>query len=272
MTLSRTVVQAAAGVAFLLSGASAFAADAVETPQEVAIPGREWKFAIAPYIWGAGLQGDVGVFGRQPVEIDMSFGDILSDLRFAGMVVAEAHNGSWGVFGDLIYVNTKADGSITRTIAGIPVELASTVATESLTATLLGEYRAYADDRVTVDLMAGARLWSVDNEITASLGRGGIPLRDFSGADGATWVDPMIGVKARFDTGTPWYFTGWAMVGGFGAGSDVTWDAMAGAGYQWNDWLSTVGGYRALGVDYSDDGFVYDVVEHGLFFGAVMTF
>ena len=45
----------------------------------------------------------------------MSFGDILSDLRFGGMMVGELHNGTWGLFGDLIYVKTKADESITRT-------------------------------------------------------------------------------------------------------------------------------------------------------------
>src|SRR5690606_18293509 len=41
-----------------------------------------WRVSVAPYLWGAGLNGDVGLFGLEPVNIDMSFGDILKDLRF----------------------------------------------------------------------------------------------------------------------------------------------------------------------------------------------
>jgi hypothetical protein len=202
----------------------------------------------------------------------MSASDVLHDLRFGGMLVTEIHNGTWGVFGDLIYAKTKSDETISRRILGVPTTLGASVETSSLTATVMGEYRAYATPSVTVDLMGGARIWSVDNDINARLTAGGPPLIDFSGSDGSTWVDPIIGAKARFNTDSPWFFTGWGMVGGFGAGSKVTWDAMGGVGYQWNDRLSTVGGYRALGVDYADGGFVYDIVQHGVFFGAVMQF
>ena len=247
------------------------AADIQQPPPPVE-PTDLWTLSVAPYLWGAGLNGDVGLFGRDPVEVDMSFGDIFNDLRFGGMAVVELHNGAWGIFGDLIYVKTKSDGSTTGTISGVPVSLAATVETSSFTGTIMGEYRAYATDSVAVDLMAGARIWSVDNDITATLATGDAPLADFSGSDGSVWVDPMIGAKARFDTGTPWFFTAWGMIGGFGAGSEITWDVLGGVGYQWNDWFSTVAGYRALGVDYENDGFVYDVVQHGPYLGAVMRF
>ena len=36
--------------------------------------------------------------------------------------------------------------------------------------------------------------------------------------------------------------------------------------------FSTVAGYRALGVDYENDGLVYDVTQEGFFLGAVMRF
>lgn len=50
------------------------------------------------------------------------------------------------------------------------------------------------------------------------------------------------------------------MIGGFGVASDVTWDLTGDVGYHWNDSLSFAVGYRALGVDYSHHGFVYNVV------------
>lgn len=235
-------------------------------------PASEWRFTIAPYLWAAGLNGDVGLFGRPPVAVDMSFGDIISDFRFGGMLVTELHNGTWGIFGDVIYVKTKAEESASRTVLGVSRSLDFSVETSSFTGTFMGEYRAYATDSVSVDLMAGARIWSVDNDIGARLSRGGTTVAEFSGSDGATWVDPIIGIKARFDTGTPWFFNAWGMVGGFGASSDITWDVLGGAGYQWNERLSFVGGYRALGVDYHDDGFVYDVVQHGPYFGTLIQF
>src|SRR5262245_53303105 len=96
---------ALAAIAALVATPSARAADiAAEAPPEAPVSDSEWTFAVAPYFWGAGLQGDVGLFGREPVHVDMSFGDIFDNLRFGGMIVGEAHNGTWGVFGDLIYV------------------------------------------------------------------------------------------------------------------------------------------------------------------------
>lgn len=248
-------------------------ADAADVQErQPAEPTDSWRLAVAPYLWGAGLNGDIGLFGREPVHVDMSFGDIFRNLKFGGMVVAELSNGTWGIFGDLIYVKIRDDESITRTIRGFPMTLDAKVETSSFTGTLMGEYRAYSSDTFSLDAMAGVRIWSVDNRIDASLTAGGPPLAAFSGSDGSAWIDPMVGGKLRFDTGTPVYLTAWGMIGGFGAGSDISWDVLGGVGYQWNDWLSTVAGYRALGVDYQNDGFVYDVVQQGPFLGAVMRF
>jgi hypothetical protein len=67
------------------------------------------------------------------------------------------------------------------------------------------------------------------------------------------------------------YLTGWGLVGAGGA--DIDWDVAGAIGYRFNDRISSVIGYRALGVDYSnDDGFVFDVVEQGPILGMVVRF
>jgi hypothetical protein len=231
-----------------------------------------WRVSVAPYLWAAGMSGDVGLFGRDPVDLDLKFSDILDDLKFAAMGVAEAHNGTIGVFGDVMYVHIEAEEGISRSVQNVPVALEATVDTENVAATLMGEYRVIGADDMTLDLMAGARLWHVDNDISARLRAGGAELAQFSGDDGATWVDPMIGFKARINTGSPFYLTGWGMIGGAGIGSDLAWDAMGAVGYQWTSDFATVAGYRALGVDYGNDGFVFDVVEQGAFIGGIFTF
>lgn len=260
----------ATGMNILSASAADIAPEAA--PQQEMLPGKQWTFSVAPYFWAAGLEGDVGVFGLKPVNIDMSFGDIFDNLRFGGMLVGEAHNGTWGVVADLIYVKIESDGSVTRTVAGVPVNLAAGVETSSLTATIMGEYRVLAKPTATVDLMAGARIWSVNNDISVSVAVDGPPIAALSASDGSTWVDPVIGAKARIDITPKWYLLGWGLIGGFSAGSDLTWDLLGSVGYQFNDRFSLVAGYRALGVDYDNDGFVYDVVQHGPILGAVFRF
>lgn len=253
---------------------SADAADVFSDEAQVVVQPQQdtWVFSIAPYLWAAGLQGDVGLFGRQPVDIDMSFGDIFDNLRFGGMVVGEAHNGTWGILTDVVYVKIEVGETVERTVATVPIALTGNVQTSSFTGTIMGQYRLVAEPSATLDLMAGARIWSVDNDISLSLAAGGPPLLEFSGSDGDTWVDPMVGIKGRIDINPSWYLTGWGMVGGFDVGSEFSWDVLGAVGHQLTDRLSIVGGYRALGVDYQDDGFVYDIVQHGPVFGAVYRF
>jgi opacity protein-like surface antigen len=262
---------------FLTPAAAADLAPAPDT--------SEWRFTLAPYVWGVGLSGDVGVFGRGPVDVDIPFSDILENLDFAAMGVAEAHNGTWGVFVDLNYTSLSAGKSRSRSLErdlfeqfGATAEVSASADITEFIGTMMGQWRAVDSDQMTLDLMAGARYWNIENDITArgSVSGGG-PLglsvsKELSGSDGASWVDPMVGVKSRIDTTTPVYFTGWGMIGGFGVGSDINWDVMGGVGYEWTDHFSTVLGYRALGVDYEDDGFVYDIIQQGVALGAVINF
>jgi opacity protein-like surface antigen len=50
-------------------------------------------------------------------------------------------------------------------------------------------------------------------------------------------------------------------------GSKFSWDVFGGIGYNINDRYSVIAGYRGLGVDYANDGYVYDVVQQGPIIG-----
>jgi hypothetical protein len=132
-----------------------------------------------------------GFLDRDPVEIDESFSDIIQDFKFGGKIVTELHNGTWGILNEVMYAKTESKGSATRAILGVPTTLTASVESTSFTGTLLGEYRAVSAPTGTLDLMAGARIWHIDNDIDLSLTAGGPRLAGFSGSDGATWVDPM---------------------------------------------------------------------------------
>jgi len=243
---------------------SALAADPAlpEVPSELP-PESGWTFAVAPYVWMAGITGTVAQFGAPAIDVDASFIDVLENFDIGLMGVGEARNGRFGVLVDFQYVHLSAT-------ADTPFPLAEQVevTSQTFTSLLAGEYRVFESDTSSVDLLAGGRLWWVDTDIDPIGG----PADPQFFNDGDTWVDPIIGAKARMDISKNFYFTTWGMIGGFGVSSDFTWDVMAALGYEVTDTISMVGGYRALGVDYSNGAFVFDVVQHGPILGAVFRF
>ncbi|MEW9838627.1 hypothetical protein [Mesorhizobium marinum] len=259
-------------VGTLLVAGPAFAADASipdPEPQTIAAENLEarWQFGGAAYLWAPSIHGTSGFKGLPPIDVDASFSDILDNLDVAFMGVAEAGYDRYGIFTDLIYTKMSASGTGPYGIARFSVE------NEMLVASLMGEYRLLQQDKSTLDVMAGGRLWyvGVDIDVTVPNAPIGYPA-GASFSDDEIWVDPMLGIKGRLQGNSPWYVTGWGMVGGFGVSSDFAWDAFGGVGYELNHRWSFVAGYRGLGVDYSNDGFVFDVVQHGPIFGAVLHF
>lgn len=216
----------------------------------------DWKFTVALYGWGAGLSGDVGVFGLPAQNIDLPFSDVVQSLEFAFMGLAEARKGRFMMGIDATYTNVG--DTVKSPVPNPYIEKVDATNTALMLTGIMG-YGIYDTDMARLDLVAGARLWSVNNDFEV---KGGL-LDGVSKSDGATWVDPLVGAKLRLNPLPNVYIASWAMIGGFGVGSDLMWDLMGGAGYDFNDHFSLFAGYRATSVDYSNDGFVYDVVEQG---------
>jgi hypothetical protein len=221
-----------------------------------------WTFAVSPYFWAAGMSGDTGLFGLPTVHTDMDFGDILKDLDFAAMAIAEARYERYSIFADIMYSKISSGSGTPRGIVADSVDVTS----ETFAGLVGGGYSVLQDERGNLDVVAGARLWYAKTEINFD---GGI-LDGVDRSDSATWVDGLVGVRAKYSLTDKVYLTGWGLVGAGGA--NVDWDVAGAIGYKFNEKVSAVAGYRALGVDYSDDGFVMDIVQQGPIFGVVMHF
>lgn len=247
----------AIGIAAALSALTpaAFAAD-VTAPEATS----DWTFTAAAYLWGSGISGTSGVFGLPPQEIDLGFSDILKDLNFAFMGLGEARNGRFVLGMDLTYTNVGSTIENPRKADQLLIKKIDAHNT-SWMVTGFGGYTVFDNDMMRLDAIAGGRYWSVNTDFTLKSDVQAIDGR--SASEGASWVDPLVGAKTRIDVTPEFYLAGWAMIGGFGVGSDLMWDVMAGAGYEFNDHFSVFGGYRAASVDYSNDGFVYDIVQQG---------
>jgi hypothetical protein len=77
------------------------------------------------------------------------------------------------------------------------------------------------------------------------------------------WFDPHLGLRGRYHFNDRFYFAAMGDVGGFGVGSEFTWQAEAALGCYVTPRIFTEVGYRALGVDYDEDGLTYDMITHG---------
>lgn len=221
-----------------------------------------WTYSVTPYFWATGLSGETSQFNLPTIDIDADFNDIFDNLNFAAMVMGEARNGPYSIFADVIYADLGAGTSTPRGI------LADTVGVETSTfAGLIGVgYSVLESSEGRLDIVGGLRVWSVDTEISFN---GGV-LDGQTRSDGATWVDGLVGVRATYSLTPSLYLTGWGLVGGGGA--DIDWDVMAGVGYNFNETISATVGYRAIGVDYSNNGFDFDVVQQGPMIGLTVRF
>lgn len=224
-------------------------------------PASEWSVRTSFYGWAQGLDGDVGVLGRT-APVDIGFDDILSDLDFAFMGAVEVGYGRWSFLADINYADIGAgyDGEFGG---------AGHVDLKQFLGNFLVTYNITTTETLMFDVYGGARVNSMDLDIDFT---GPKKKNSFNVSGDKTWVDPVIGARFQAELGNSFFFRALGDIGGFGIESDVTWQAMAGFGYRFNSQCAAFLGYRALGTDYTDGGFTYDVVASGPVIGLQYTF
>jgi len=261
--------------ALALCGAhAAYAADAViEAPAPVAAERPNWALQITPYMWAAGLDGDISPFRRAPtIGVEKSFSDVLDDLNFGGFINVWGRYDRFVVSGDMMYVNTTdshAFGPLPPLPLPIPpgAVVTGSVDSKQFMATLQGGYRVLDTPDFTFDVLGGVRFWHISNDVTVSaLGMS----RSYGESFG--WVDPLIGARAFLRLTEKLSVQAQADIGGFGAGSDLTWSALATVNFSLTDHLAIAAGYKVLDVDYRHDGHVYDTRLSGPVLGVTYRF
>jgi hypothetical protein len=271
-------------VALSLCGApSAFGADATLDVPEEYVPAEHstWALQVTPYMWAAGLDGHISPFRRGPtIGVEKSFSDVMNDLNFGGFINLWGRYDRFVFSGDIMYVDTTdshGSGPLPAfTIPSVGVippggNIDARVDTKQFTATLMGGYRVIDTPQFAVDALGGARVWHIANDVklTGSLaGMSGSVSYDESFG----WVDPLVGLRAFLPLTKKMSLQGQTDIGGFGAGSDLTWSALATVNYVFNDRLSASLGYKVLDVDYAHDGHVYDTRLSGPVLGMTGRF
>jgi len=238
---------------------------------------------ITPYLWAASLGGDISPFHRAPtIHIEKSFSDVVDDLNFGGFLNLWARHGRLVLLGDMMYVDTTdVNGSGPLAAMQLPglgvaippgASVTARVDTKQFMATLQGGYRVVDTPQFTLDALGGVRFWRISNEVTVTAGHLAIGTRTAMHGERFNWADPVVGLRAFLPVANRLSVQAQADLGGFGAGSDLTWSALATANYIIADHFSVSAGYKRLDVDYDHGGHVYDVRLSGPVLGATWRF
>lgn len=224
----------------------------------------KWEFTIAPYLMFPNMSGDVTVKGLT-AGIDMNTGDILENLKFGGMLYYEMSKNGWTIALDALYMSLESNGEMPLTGRQTEVGLKE-FAFES---TLFNRVVPW------MDLGIGSRIVALDAGLEIEPGDNILPGQDISA--NYTWFDPILAVRliAPLDD-SKWNAAVRADIGGFGIGSEFSWQVYPMVGYRFTKTFELALSYRALSMDYEngsgDDLFKYDVTTYGAELGFLFHF
>ncbi len=219
----------------------------------------EWSYSVTPYMWAIGISGQTSPKDSE-ADVDMSFGDVLDNLDGALIVNLEASKGSWTYWLD--YNGMKLANKATVGPLDVNLEL-----TQKLWE-LAAAYQLGSNE--SLEVFGGIRSVDVDTLIHfQSAGEIGI---DYRVRIGDSWVDPVVGIRGSWPLSDKWGFRARADIGGFGVGSDFSYQLAATVSYRFSDLLSARFGYRYLDMNYDDNNFVLDMGISGLMLGVGFDF
>ncbi len=224
---------------------------------------ERWEISVTPYAWLMDVEGTVAALpGQPPVDISVSWQDVLEDVDAGGMLLFGARRSGWMIRGDLLYAETSSGTSRTSGFLR-SIDVANDFGFAGLSVGRVVEEGGRHDLAVHV----GFRAWWFRTDVRIGTA---LPTPIALSGD-ASWIDPMIGAVGRYELSDTWTLTGSAELGGFGLGADIAAGFMLAADYAVRDWVSLGIGWRHIYVDY-DDELEYRVHHTGPVFGASVRF
>jgi hypothetical protein len=252
-----------------------------------------WTYRFVPYGWFTALDGTQTVRGRS-AKVDASFIDIVekSDTLVGLMGTFEARRGPLAFYGDLVWSKVGIEGSNVRTRAIAPGVTGTVGRSLDLDIQMAivevgAAYEVARSGPLAFDVLGGVRYWyqeaDLSLEVTRTLDIGDLEIaggRAFARSGSVDWLDPVVGARVRYAVapGHELFLRG--DIGGFGVGSDFSWQAIGGYGFEFGSYngitFSGVIGYRALSVDYAQgEGrrrYEFDMIQHGPILGISARF
>jgi len=211
------------------------------------------------------LEGNIAM-GQIGAPIEIDFGQIVDNLDFAFAANVEARKGRWGFIVDTQYLKLGVAPDIET-----PGPILQPILDASLQYVLLNSVVTWRQpiDNGWIDFFAGIRY--TDFKTTLEFDPGA-PLNPGLGVTHQihpTWVSPSFGVRAAIDLTDKWYVLVRGDIGGFGAGSKLTWSFNGGVGYSISKSFDLTLTFRVIDDEYNEgtpgaaDYFEWDIKAYG---------
>lgn len=230
----------------------------------------DWQFGLSIYAWLPSVSGDLNYnLPDNGGDVTVDADKLLDDLNMAFMGSFEARKGNWSGFTDLIYLDLGGDKSKSVTVPdGTTYTLFDAdMDLKGLVWTLGGSYTAWRNQKSHLDVLAGARLLSLDTDLNLT---GGGPLQsELKLSESENLWDGIIGAKGSFALNERWFLPYYVDVGT--GDTDLTWQAVAGIGYAF-DWGQVTLKYRYLEYDQGSDGLLQEISFGGAQLGVGFRF
>jgi len=220
-------------------------------------PEKKWNFLTDVYLMFPYMDGETGIGDLLSVPVDANPGDIFSKLKIAGMIYLAAGTEKWAITSDLVYMNLKQE------VTPGTLFHSGEVGAKEFIWEPAGFYRIFP----FLEAGVGGRLTSLSIDIDAlrNVFPAGTVAVTASGSK--TWMDPVLITRLSTEIKEKWLLQFRGDIGGFGIGSDFTWQLQAYAGYRFGKVFQLTAGYRYLSVDYdkgvNSERFVFDMDSFG---------
>jgi len=252
----------------LLGALAAGATPAAAADDGDALPG--WHVAVTPYLWAAGMGGTVqtGPIGPLPPgehSFHSSFGNSLSHLSFAFEGALDVRHDRFGLLTDVSYFDLNENVSGQADLVSVRAK----VNPKMVSATIAGYYRVWSGEGGSVDILAGARINSLDLSVDVTSSIGPIDRTASRGFD-STLVDAVVGVRGVARLSPRWSLNGYVDVGG--ADRSTVWQILGGARYRFSEHWSAVFGYRYSDTRVNEARARIDLRMAGPYLGATYRF
>ena len=243
----RVLAKAAAMAVGLLSSAPLFAADlptkkpAPEPIPQPVLP-QTWRFELTGYGWASSTAGFVGVRNFPTADYYADFQKILEHLDGVLMGAATASNGTF-IFGvDFIWVGLSGSGTFKNPESEAFGTQVDVTLREAIATGIGGVRIPVGPPNLELYAIGGVRWFGA--KATVDLTNPFVPISP-SVSRRKDWLDPIIGLTAKYRIDPKWFINTGADIGGW-SNTSATGQALAAVGYNWTDNIATTLGYRVL--------------------------
>ena len=217
---------------------------------------KKYQFFLEPYLMLTSMSGTTGIGNLPNTFICIPASDLFSHLKFGGMLYAEVHNNQFAFTSDLFYASLSQDASGKNGILSGTANLKQ----------FFWELEALYKLAPWLEWGIGARINSIESGLNINVTLPGGSMTQ-TGDKTNTWVDPLIITRLKTWLDNKWLLALRVDIGGFGIGSQFSWQAQPDIAFRASKLMQFGLGYRYLFMNYShgsgSDRFYYNMEEYG---------